>query len=104
VCVPPPQQFSNGPESRTWLWNRPEALPPLSDVLATLHVNERAVVHLVHSGHSREEAADILSMSCHSVDTYLASSMIALHPWLAARCSPTIGDRSHTFPPAGFSA
>lgn len=103
VPAPPPQQFSNGPESKTWLSSRPEALPPLSAVLTTLHVNERAVVHLVHSGHSRQEVADILSMSCHSVDAYLASSMIALHPWLAARCSTTIGDRSHTFAPAGFS-
>jgi DNA-directed RNA polymerase specialized sigma24 family protein len=102
VPMPPPQQFSNGPESKTWLSSRPETLPPLSDVLATLHVNERAVVHLVHSGHSRQEVADILSMSCHTVDAYLASSMIALHPWLAARYSSTLGDQSHTFPPAGF--
>ena len=85
VPRPPPQQFSNGAESKTSLSSRPEPLPPLSDVLATLHVNERAVVHLVHSGHSRQEVADILSMSCHAVDAYLASSMIALHPWLARR-------------------
>jgi len=103
VPLPPPQQFSNGRESKTWLSSRPEAVPPLSDVLATLHLNERAVVHLVHSGHSRQEVADILSMSSHTVDTYLASSMIALHPWLAARYSSTFCDRLHTFPPAGFT-
>jgi DNA-directed RNA polymerase specialized sigma24 family protein len=104
VPLPPQRQLSNDPESKTWLSGRPEALPPLSDVLATLHVNERAVVHLVHSGHSHQEVADILSMSCHTVDAYLASSMIALHPWLAARYSSTIGDRSHTFPSVGSGA
>ncbi len=79
----------------------PEALPPLSDVLARLPVHERAVVHLVHSGHSRHEVADILRMSCHTVDAYLQSAMIALHPWLAARYSSTIGERPHAFPRAG---
>jgi DNA-directed RNA polymerase specialized sigma24 family protein len=87
VSPPPPRQISDGAESKAWFSIWPEALPRLSDVLATLHVNERAVVHLVHSGHSRQEVADILSMSCHTVDAYLASSMIALHPWLAARYS-----------------
>jgi DNA-directed RNA polymerase specialized sigma24 family protein len=104
VPLPPAQQFPDGPESKSWLSSRPEALPPLSDVLATLHVNERAVVHLVHSGHSRQEVADILSLSCHTVDTYLASAMIALHPWLAAKYSSTIGERSHTSPPSGVGA
>ena len=100
----PPQQSSNGPEPNSWLSSRPETLPPLSDVLATLHVNERAVVHLVHSGHSHQEVADILRVSCHTVDAYLASSMIALHPWLAARYSSTIADHSHAFPPVGLGA
>jgi DNA-directed RNA polymerase specialized sigma24 family protein len=83
----PPQRFSNRLESETWLSSRPEALPPLSDVLATLHVTERAVVQLVYSGHSPQEVADILGISCQAVDAYLASSMIALQPWLVARCS-----------------
>jgi DNA-directed RNA polymerase specialized sigma24 family protein len=63
----------------------PAAPLPLREVLATLCVAERAVVHLVHSGHSRQEVADILSMPGESVDARLASSMIALHPWLAWR-------------------
>lgn len=104
VPLPPSQHFSNGPEPETWFSSRPEALPPLSAVLATLHVNERAVVHLVHSGHSRQEVSDILSMSCHTVDAYLASSMITLHPWLAARYSSTTGERAHAFAPAGLGA
>ena len=104
VPLPPPHQSSDAPESNTSLSSRPEALPPLSDVLATLHVNERAVMHLVHSGHSRQEVAEILSMSWHTVDAYLASSMIALHPWLAARFASTIGEQSHAVPPAGSGA
>ncbi len=101
--LPPSQQSSNDPGPKTWLSSRPEALPPLSDVLATLHPSERAVVHLVYSGHSRQEVTDILSMSCHAVDACLARSMIALRPWLAARYSSTNADRSHTFPAAGLS-
>jgi DNA-directed RNA polymerase specialized sigma24 family protein len=104
VPLPPPPQSSNGPEPNNWLSSRPETLPPLSDVLATLHVNERAVVHLVHSGHSHQEVADILRMSCRTVDTYLASSIIALHPWLAARYPSTIADRSYAFLPVGLGA
>ena len=79
-------------EPKTWLSTGTEALRPLSGVLATLHPNERAVVQLVHSGHSRQEVAEILSMPCHTIDAYLASAMIALHPWLAAKHSSTTAD------------
>ena len=87
-----PERFSIHVESKTWRSTGTEALRPLSGVLATLHVNERAVVQLVHSGHSRQEVADILSLPCHAIDTYLASAMIALQPWLAAKYSCTAGD------------
>jgi DNA-directed RNA polymerase specialized sigma24 family protein len=86
-----PERLSNRAESKPWRSTGTEALRPLSDVLATLHVNERAVVQLVHSGHSRQEVADILSMPCHAIDAYLASAMITLHPWLAAKYSSTTG-------------
>jgi DNA-directed RNA polymerase specialized sigma24 family protein len=82
-----PDRLSGRAESKTWLSTGNEALRSLSGVLATLHVNERAVVQLVHSGHSRQEVSDILSMPCHAIDAYLASAMIALHPWLAANDS-----------------
>ena len=101
VHVSSAQRFSKRPESKTWLSTRPEALRPFSDLLTTLHVSERAVVQLVYSGHSLQEVADILNMSYQAVDVYLASAMIALHPWLAARYSSTIGDLSHTVPAAG---
>ena len=87
-----PERLSSGAESKTWVSTGTEALRSLSGVLATLHVNERAVVQLVHSGHSRQEVADILSMRCDAIDAYLASAMIALHPWLVARASSTTGD------------
>ena len=86
-----PERFSTHAESKSWLSTGTEALRSLSGVLATLHVNERAVVQLVHSGHSQQEVADILSMPCHAIDAYLASAMIALHPWLAAKYSCTTG-------------
>jgi DNA-directed RNA polymerase specialized sigma24 family protein len=86
-----PERFSARAESTTWRSTGTEALRPLSVVLETLHANERAVVQLVHSGHARQEVADILSMPCHAVDAYLASAMIALHPWLAAKYSCTTG-------------
>jgi DNA-directed RNA polymerase specialized sigma24 family protein len=63
----------------------PKAPLPVLEVLGSLRVAERAVVHLVHSGHSRQEVADILSIPDESVDTHLASSMSALRPWLASR-------------------
>ena len=93
-----PERLPSREESNSWLSTGTEALRNLSDVLATLHVNERAIVQLVHSGHSRQEVADILSMPCHAIDAYLASAMIALHPWLAAKDSCATGNRSHPFP------
>ena len=57
----------------------------LHKTLAELPRVDRAVVHLVYSGHSRQEVADILSMSHVSVDARLASSRAALGPWLASR-------------------
>ena len=49
--------------------------------LAALPQAERAFIHLVYSGHSRKEVAEILDMSCASVDAHLASSRLALDHW-----------------------
>jgi DNA-directed RNA polymerase specialized sigma24 family protein len=87
VHLSSPERFTSRAESKTSLATGRDALRPWSDVLATLHANERAVVQLVHFGHSREEVAYILSMPCHAIDAYLASAMIAVHPWLAAKDS-----------------
>jgi DNA-directed RNA polymerase specialized sigma24 family protein len=54
-------------------------------IIAALPATERAVIHLVYSGHSRQEVADILGMSCESVDMHLARSRIALY----APCAPS---------------
>jgi DNA-directed RNA polymerase specialized sigma24 family protein len=72
----------------------------LSEALARLQLLERAVVHLAHSAHSRQEIADILSISCECVDDHLASARIALHDWLASRYgaeskAPAIGVTDH---------
>jgi len=61
----------------------PEKPRSLSEVLGRLQLPERAVLHLARAAHSREEIADILSMSCESVDDHLASARIALRDWLA---------------------
>src|SRR5579862_7991714 len=63
----------------------PEKPLSLSEALGRLRLPERAVLHLVHSAHSRQEIADILSMSCQSVDDHLASARVALRAWLASR-------------------
>jgi DNA-binding CsgD family transcriptional regulator len=42
---------------------------------------------MVYSGHSRQEVADILGMSCESVDMHLAHSRVALD----ARLAPSSG-------------
>ena len=61
----------------------------LLQALGTLPLVERAVVHLVYSGHSRQEVANILGMPAESLDTVLASSRTALHPWLSRHCMPS---------------
>jgi DNA-directed RNA polymerase specialized sigma24 family protein len=77
-----------------------EKTQSLSEVLGRLQLLERAVVHLAHSAYSRREIADILSMSCESVDDHLASARFALHDWLASRYpaeskAPAIGEKDH---------
>jgi DNA-directed RNA polymerase specialized sigma24 family protein len=80
-----PELLRRGSGCDALLFGSPKAPLPLPEVLATLRVAERAVVHLVHSGHSRQEVADILSMPGESVDAHLACSMITLRPWLVSR-------------------
>jgi DNA-directed RNA polymerase specialized sigma24 family protein len=63
-----------------WSVSRPAGVRNLPDVFATLKIAERAVAYLVFSGHSRQEAIDILGMSREAVDAHLASSMLILHP------------------------
>jgi DNA-directed RNA polymerase specialized sigma24 family protein len=70
-----PESSIPGPSSVT------EKTQSLSEALGRLQLLERAVVHLVHSAHSRREIADILSLSCESVDDHLASARFALRNW-----------------------
>jgi DNA-directed RNA polymerase specialized sigma24 family protein len=82
-----PNQLPTRPSSRNLGRDgKPESpWQSLHKILAVLPMAERAVIHLVYSGHSRQEVADILGMSCESVDAYLVSSRISLRPWLAER-------------------
>jgi DNA-directed RNA polymerase specialized sigma24 family protein len=62
----------------------PDKTQSLSEALGGLQLLERAVVHLAHSAYSRQEIANILGISCESVDDRLASARSALHDWLAS--------------------
>jgi DNA-directed RNA polymerase specialized sigma24 family protein len=77
-----------------------EKTQSLSEALGRMKLLERAVVDLVHSAHSRQEIADILSMSCEYVDGHLARARFALHDWLSSRYpaeskARAIGDQDH---------
>ena len=74
---PSPETLSRSRGRQTRLSSRPEAPQLSSEVFEALPPPRRAVIHLVYSGHSRQEVADILSMSCESVDACLTSWMIA---------------------------
>src|SRR5579862_323788 len=51
----------------------PDKTQSLSEALGGLQLLERAVVHLAHSAYSRQEIANILGISCESVDDRLAT-------------------------------
>ena len=86
-----PNQWSRRPTSCNlgrddWFLREPTShWQRLHKILAVLPPAERAVIHLVYSGHSRSEAADILSISGEMVDRYLAASRISLSHWRAER-------------------
>ncbi len=46
-----------------------------------LRVVERAVVHFVYTGRSRQEIATILSVSCECVNEILAGARLGMRPW-----------------------
>jgi DNA-directed RNA polymerase specialized sigma24 family protein len=57
---------------------RTEAEQLTAEAFAALPPMGRAVIHLVYSGHSRQEVADIVNTPCESVDAHLSS-------WMSAR-------------------
>ena len=62
------------------------AVPQLSSgVFEALTPSGRAVMHLVYAGHSRQEVADVLSISCEAVDAFLTSWRTA-HPARLVSC------------------
>ena len=61
--------------------NRTE-VPHLSpEVFEALSPSARAIIHLVYSGHSRQEVADVLGISCEAVDASLTGWRTAHRTW-----------------------
>jgi len=71
------------------------AMPQLSsEVFEALTPSGRGIIHLVYSGHSRQEVADVLSISCEAVDACLASWRIEHRARLVSSDSITTGANS----------
>ena len=62
-----------------------------SEVFEALSPSGRAIIHLVYSGHSRQEVAEVLSISCEAVDASLASWRTAYRARLVPNDSITTG-------------
>jgi DNA-directed RNA polymerase specialized sigma24 family protein len=58
---------------QTRLASRTAVLQLSSEVFEALTPSGRGIIHLLYSGHSRQEVADVLSISCEAVDACLAS-------------------------------
>ena len=65
-------------DRQTRLAVRTEAEQLTAEAFAALPPMGRVVIHLVYSGHSRQEVADIVNTPCESVDAHLSS-------WMSAR-------------------
>jgi DNA-directed RNA polymerase specialized sigma24 family protein len=65
-------------DGQTRLPVRTEAGRLTAEAFAALPPMGRVVIHLVYSGHSRQEVADIVNTPCESVDAHLSS-------WMSAR-------------------
>ena len=77
----------SGGEAR--LASRPALPQLLSEEFEALIPSARAIIHLVYSGHSRQEVAEVLSISCEGVDACLTS-------WRAAHPGRLVSSDSHT--------
>ena len=73
-----PEPLRRTRDRRALLAVRTEAEQPTAEALAALPPMGRVVIHLVYSGHSRQEVADIVSTPRESVDAHLSS-------WMSAR-------------------
>ena len=65
-------------ERQTRLAVRTEAEQLTAEAFASLPPMGRVVIHLVYSGHSRQDVADIVDTSCEFVDAHLSN-------WMSAR-------------------
>jgi DNA-directed RNA polymerase specialized sigma24 family protein len=63
----------------------PRERTPMLSMLAALSVDERAVMHFVYTGHSREQVAALLGGSCEGVDALLSSARTCMRRGFARR-------------------
>ena len=73
-----PEPLCRTRDRQTGLGVRTEAEQLMAEAFAALPPMGRAVIHLVYSGHSRQEVADIVNTPCESVDAQLSN-------WMSAR-------------------
>jgi DNA-directed RNA polymerase specialized sigma24 family protein len=70
---PLPEVGSGSPGERTGIGSLTAGPQLLSEVFEALAPSARAIIHLVYSGHSRQEVAYVLCVSCEAVDACLTS-------------------------------
>jgi len=75
---PTPEPLSRTRDRQTRLAVRTESEQLTAEAFAALPPVGRVVIHLVYSGHSRQEVADIVNTPCESVDAHLSR-------WMSAR-------------------
>jgi DNA-directed RNA polymerase specialized sigma24 family protein len=75
---PTPEPLCRTRDRQTRLAVRTEAEQLTAEAFAALPPMGRVVIHLVYSGHSRQEVAHIVNTPCESVDAHLRS-------WMSAR-------------------
>ena len=86
---PSPEALSGCRGAETRLSSRPAVPQLLSEEFEALIPSARAIIHLVYSGHSRQEVGEVLSISCEAVDACLTS-------WRAAHPGRLVSSASHT--------
>jgi DNA-directed RNA polymerase specialized sigma24 family protein len=91
ACRPSPEALTGSRGGQTQLLSRTASPQLLSEVFEAFSPSGRAIIHLVYAGHSRQEVADVLSISCEAVDACLTSLRTAHHARLVSSDTITTG-------------
>ena len=83
------EAVTGGRGGETRLSSRPAVPQLLSEEFEALTPSARAIIHLVYSGHSRQEVGDVLSIPGEAVDACLTS-------WRTAHPGRLVASDSHT--------